>query len=93
MEQALVSSVKAKGGHCRVQLNNCNVLVHCTRNSWKGNVCTKGVFSRLADSESDVFDNAINEGLQSFDLAFSLGDILFDRDRFRQSGKSCSAIT
>lgn len=53
----------------------------------------KGYSSRYVRSEFDVPYDAVNKRLQSFDLIISLGDVVFDRDRFCQSGKGCSAIT
>ena len=83
----LVSLVKAKGGQYGVQLN---VLVHCARSRGEGKYYVyKWRFSRYVCSESDALYNAVNKSLQSFDLVFSLGYVVFDRDRFRQGRESC----
>ena len=90
-QTSLASSVKAMVRQCRVQSD---VLVQCVQNSGEGvSYVYKGGSQDEFRSESDALGNAINKVLQSFGLVFSLGYVVFDRDRFRQSGKSCSAIS
>lgn len=60
---------------------------------WGGQYLYKGRLSRYIRSESDALYDAVNKSLQSFDLVFRLGCIVFDRDRFRQRGQGCSAVT
>ena len=44
-------------------------------------------------SVTNVLDNTVNERFQPLGLVPSLSCIVFDRDRFRQGGKGCSAVT